>query len=75
MALASEDKVRVEVLLPKELYEKAVERGREAGFNSFNEFLTFLLEQIVEEEETEASLSPEDEERIKERLRSLGYID
>jgi len=73
--LASEDKVRVEVLLPKELYEKAVERGREAGFNSFNEFLTFLLEQIVEEEETEASLSPEDEERIKERLRSLGYID
>lgn len=66
--------VSIELKLPRETYEKVLEKAREAGFNDINEFLEFVLEQLIEEEEEAPVFSKEDEEKIKERLRSLGYL-
>lgn len=69
------ENIKVELTLPKELYEKIKEKSGEAGFKDINEFIIFVLEQIVEESSGEETLSPEDEEKVRERLRALGYID
>ncbi len=37
------------------------------------EFVNFVLEELISEEK-ESVLSPEEEEKVKERLRALGYI-
>ncbi len=68
------EETRIEVTMSKELYEKAVKKAEEAGFKDLNEFIVFLIEQVVEEGGEEV-FSKEEEEEVKERLRSLGYID
>ena len=65
------------VALSAELYEKIEERVRATGFNSVEEYVTFVLEEILEgdEEEDRAAFSMEEEEEVKKRLRALGYLD
>ena len=69
------EEVKFEITLPKDLYEKAKQKAEEAGFKDMNEFIRFLIEQIVEETGEETGLTPEEEEKVKERLRALGYLD
>jgi len=65
---------KMTISIPKELYEKAEEYIKNTGgFESVEELIVFMLEELVREEE-ETSFSPEEEEEIKKRLRSLGYI-
>lgn len=68
------DEVHVEIKLPRKLYEEALKRAKEAGFNDFNEFIVFVLEQLITIEEKGEVFSKEDEEKVKERLRALGYL-
>jgi len=65
------------VSLSAELYGRIEERVRETGFGSVDEYVTFVLEEVLKEEgeETEAVFSKEEEEEVKKRLRSLGYLD
>ena len=65
----------VSVKIPKSLYEKIVKRIEESGgeFKDAQEYITFVLNEIVKEEE-ENVYTPEEEEEIKNRLRRLGYI-
>lgn len=66
---------RVQVTIRKDLYEKAKKFLEEqGGFDSLEEFLDFVLETVLEEEEAGAQVSEEDEEKVKERLRALGYM-
>lgn len=46
-------------------------------FPSISAYITYVLEEVVAETETGETeeLSKEDDERIKARLRSLGYLD
>jgi len=65
---------KVTVQISKELYEKARKYVEELGeFKSVDELVEFVLNELLSEEEGEA-LTPEEEEKIKERLRALGYI-
>ena len=65
---------KVAVYISKELYEKAKKYVEESGdFESVEELVEFVLNELLTEEEG-YSLSPEEEEKIKERLRSLGYL-
>ncbi len=66
----------VEVKVRKDLYEKALKYIREVGgFDSVEELVDFLLTEILESETGgPAGYSSEDEEKVKERLRSLGYL-
>ncbi len=63
----------VEVRIPKSLYEK-IKKEVEASeeFKSVEDFICFVLESALEE--TEEVYSPEEEEKVKERLRALGYL-
>lgn len=65
--------------------DKIVERlklhvEKEQRFYSVDEYIVYLLKQVVEKiQANSSSLSKgnteEEEEKIKSRLRSLGYID
>ncbi len=69
----SEDKVSIRI--SRQLYEKAEKFIKEqGGFSSVEELVEFMLNEILSETESSTSLSKEEEEKIKERLRSLGYI-
>jgi len=71
--LGSEDKVSIEI--SKQLYEKAKKFIEEqGGFSSVEELVEFLLQEVLTEEEGGKELSKEEEEKVKERLRALGYI-
>ncbi|HDD26423.1 MAG TPA: CopG family transcriptional regulator [Acidilobales archaeon] len=71
--MGSEDKVSIEI--SKQLYEKAKKFIEEqGGFSSVEELVEFLLQEVLTEEEGGKELSKEEEEKVKERLRALGYI-
>ena len=62
--------------LPSELYSQISERAEATGFSSVDEYVIFVLEEVLkEEEEEEKALSKEEEEEVKKRLRALGYLD
>jgi Arc/MetJ-type ribon-helix-helix transcriptional regulator len=62
------------VSIPTPLFKKVEERIKETGFNSVSSYVTYVLREIVAEEEEEP-FTKEDEKRVKARLRALGYID
>ena len=65
------------VSLSAELYGRIEGRARDTGFGSVDEYVTFVLEEVLREEgeETEIAFSKEEEEEVKKRLRALGYLD
>lgn len=64
------------VFLSAELYGRIEERVKETGFGSVDEYVTFVLEEVLKEEgEGETAFSKEEEEEVKKRLRALGYLD
>lgn len=72
----AEEEVTVKISIPKTLYEKITREAEDAGFNNIEEFIIYVLEQLVETSSVEGeTMSKEDEEKVKERLRALGYID
>lgn len=66
------------VSIPKPLAKKVKKRMEGTGFNSTSSYVTYVLRQVlssIEEEEKDENFSEEDEEKVKERLRALGYLD
>ncbi|MEM3526552.1 MAG: hypothetical protein QXV37_03975 [Candidatus Jordarchaeaceae archaeon] len=63
------------VSIPTPLFEKIKERIKNTGFTSVSSYVTYVLREIIAEEEEEGEpFSKEDEEKIKQRLRTLGYL-
>ncbi len=66
------------VSIPVPLYEKIKKRIEGTGFKSVSDYVTFVLREVLaslEEEEKEEAFSQEQEEKVKDRLRALGYLD
>ncbi|RLE11550.1 CopG family transcriptional regulator [Candidatus Aerophobetes bacterium] len=64
------------VFLSADLYKKIEERVKVTEFNSVEEYVTFVLEEVLKDEgEEEKTFSKEEEEEVKKRLRALGYLD
>lgn len=63
----------VEVKIPKELYDRIKKQIEGTDFRSVEEFIIYALESVLEDI-TEDVYSEEEEEKVKERLRALGYI-
>ena len=64
------------VLLPAELYSRVEERVKDTDFGSVDEYVEFVLEEVVKEEEKEEkAFSEEEEKEVKKRLKDLGYLD
>ncbi|MGB2814236.1 MAG: hypothetical protein WBC50_06895 [Dehalococcoidales bacterium] len=73
MKKEKEDKA---VYLPVELYDRVKERAGATDFGSIEEYLTFVLQEVLKEEETEEiAIDHEQEKEVKKRLRALGYLD
>ncbi len=67
------------VSIPKPLVNKIKERMKGTGFASVSSYVTYVLRQVIssieEEEHSKQAFTKEEEERVKQRLRDLGYID
>ena len=64
------------VLIPGKLYRLMEQRAMATGFGSVEEYVMFILEEVVGEEAQpeEVTLSEQDEEEVKQRLKALGYL-
>ncbi|MCI4348710.1 MAG: CopG family transcriptional regulator [Thermoplasmata archaeon] len=60
--------------IPEDTARAIEERIHGSGFTSIDTFVTFVLARLLEKR-SEQPFSEEDERRLRERLRSLGYID
>ena len=65
------------VKIPEDVYRKIEGRIEGTEFSSVDEYVTYVLKEVLAslEEEEEEVFSPEEEEKVKERLRALGYLD
>ncbi|MFX0082892.1 MAG: CopG family transcriptional regulator [Candidatus Hodarchaeota archaeon] len=67
------------VSIPKPLADKIKERMRGTGFASVSSYVTYVIRQVLssieEEERSKQAFTKEEEEKVKQRLRDLGYID
>lgn len=72
-----DEKKYTTVSIPTPLAEKIKERIEGTGFTSISSYVTYVLREVIAsmEEDEEEVFSKEDEEKIKERLRALGYLD
>ena len=73
--MKGEEKEKRAVLLPGELHTKIEQRIAGTEFSSVDEYVNFVLEEVLKEEEPETAFSKEDEEEVKKRLKALGYLD
>jgi hypothetical protein len=60
--------------IPEDVAQSLEERMKGSAFESIDAFVTFVLARLAEHT-GEMAFSEEDERLLKERLRSLGYID
>ena len=75
--MGEEGKKFTTVSIPAPLFKKIEERIKGTGFTSVSSYVTYVLREVVsEEEEDEAEpFTKEDEKRVKERLKALGYLE
>ena len=70
------DKEFMAVSIPTSLYKKIEEAIKGTDVTSVASYVTKVLrESLSKEQETKEVFSEEDEEKVKERLKALGYID
>jgi hypothetical protein len=62
------------VTIPEDVAAGIEARIRGTGFTSVDGFVEYVLAKLLEAP-GEIPFSEDDEKRLKERLRSLGYID
>ncbi len=75
--MSEEKKKFTTVSIPTPLFEKIRDRIEDTGFTSVSSYVAYVLREVIAEDvqEEEDPFTEEDEERVKERLRALGYID
>ncbi|MGD8535435.1 MAG: CopG family transcriptional regulator [Candidatus Aminicenantes bacterium] len=67
---------RIDVSIPASLYKKIEEKIKGTEADSVSSYVTKVIkEYLAKEEGASESLSKEDEEKVKERLKALGYLD
>lgn len=67
----------VKIEINNEIFEKIEKRAKEKGFET-QEYVEMILKKVIdklEEKKKEIAYSNEEEEKVKERLRRLGYLD
>lgn len=64
------------ISIPTALYKQIEEKIKDTEITSVASYVTKVLrESLTQKEETKEAFSKEDEEKVKERLKALGYID
>lgn len=77
MVEEKDEKKYTTISIPTPLAEKIKKRIEGTGFNSLSSYVTYVLREVISgmEEAADEGFSKEDEERVKDRLRALGYLD
>lgn len=57
------------IKIDSKLYGRAKKAAEDAGYSSFEEFITTIIEKEL------TQLEASDDEAVDEQLRGLGYID
>jgi hypothetical protein len=69
------------VELSEETYGLLAKRAEDKGFDTTDEYINYVLDQVAEKAKRKMSedegeeFSEEDEEKVKRRLKGLGYLD
>ena len=67
------------VSIPKLLAARIKERMKGTGFSSVSSYVTYVLRQVIssieDDEQSKQAFTKKEEEKVKQRLRDLGYID
>jgi Arc/MetJ-type ribon-helix-helix transcriptional regulator len=71
----AEEKKYTTVSLPIPLYNKVKEKIKDTGFTSVSDYVVYVLRELMTDDEDKEAFSKEDEEKVKGRLRALGYIE
>ncbi len=70
------DKESLSVSIPASLYKKIEEVIKGKDIPSVSDYVVKVLREKLSQEETSGeAFSKEDEEKVKERLKALGYLD
>lgn len=68
-------KQKVTIKIPRPLYDNLTKIIDESGFNSVTDFIVYVLRDLVSSRSAEKeSLTHEEIELIKKRLKSLNYL-
>ena len=62
------------VEIPESLYRSVEQKIQDTDFPSVSEFVTYIVRESIPKLSKREPLSKEEEEAIKRRLKSLGYI-
>ena len=68
---------KVTLKIPRPLYERIKSVIEPAGFSSVNEFVVYVLRDLMsrmQDETAGAELTSEEIDKIRQRLRNLGYL-
>lgn len=70
------EKDRVTLKIPRPLYDKLKTVIEGSGFRSVNEFVIYVLRDLIalQKDEAEKDLSKDEIEAIRQRLKNLGYF-
>ncbi len=60
--------------IPRQLYKKLQTVIAGSGFRSVNEFVVYVLRDLISLSREENDLSKDEIELIKQRLKNLGYF-
>ena len=73
----NDEKKYTTVSIPIPLYNKAKDYIKDTGFTSVSDYVTYVLRELMTESggDGKEEFSKEEEERVKGRLRALGYLD
>lgn len=73
MSPSSSDSLRA-VKIPEDVARQLERKLSHTSFGSLDEFVSFVLARLAESP-SETPFSEDEERQLRERLRSLGYID
>jgi len=66
---------KVTIKIPRPLYDKIAQVTEGAGYNSVTDFVVYVLRDLVTSHDVaNHATSDEETDRIKQRLRKLGYM-
>lgn len=62
------------VSIPVPLFQKMKKQIEGTGFTSVSSYVGYILREVIAEK-GEAAFTEEDEDKIREKLESLGYLE
>ena len=75
--MSEEEKKYTTISIPTPLAEKIKKRIKGTGFTSLSSYVTYVLREIIsgEKEGSDEAFTKDDEKKVRERLRALGYLE